>query len=202
TKVAYIPLNVVTDEKSGQRVAFSAQMRYLPTGAWLDPHQVRLAWLVQALVDLPCDKKTDTSADCQADGNRNNVPQVLQSYYSPWNLTGMIVREEHGADLAAIYEDPAADNNKKDDAALWALSFVLDHHFVIGRDDNHDGQRDLKVSDLAARFDRDNNPSEDQRFAVPNILQVVTQSYPTLDQALATTAMTTTKQILNQFTSA
>jgi hypothetical protein len=202
TKIAYIPLNVVTDEKSGQRVAFSAQMRYLPTGAWLDPHEVRLAWLVQALVDLPCDKTTDPSADCQADGLRNNVPQVIQSYYSPWNLTGLSVREEHGADLAAIYEDPAVDTNKKDDAALWALSFVLDHHLVVGRDENNDGQRDLKVSDLAARFDRDNHPSEAQRFAVPDILQVEAQRYPTLDQALATTTMTTTKQILNKFTSA
>src|SRR5690606_5088223 len=46
TKVAYVPLSIVTDEKTGQRVAFSGQMLYLPDGTWPEPHQVRLAWVV------------------------------------------------------------------------------------------------------------------------------------------------------------
>ena len=197
TKVAYIPLNIVTDDKSGQRVAFSGQMRYLPTGSWLTPHQVRLAWVVQALVDMPCDKAVDTSPDCQADGYRNNVPQMLQTYYGDWTLTGMNVREEHGTDMAIIFEDPAVDDNVKDDAALWALAHVFDQHFVIGRDAGNDGVRDVQVANLAARFDRDNNPTDAQRMDVPNILQVVTRSYATLDAALASTTMTETAAILD-----
>src|SRR5262249_4428174 len=149
-------------------------MRYLPSGNWASPHQVRLAWVVQALNDVPCDKTTDTSADCQADGYRNNVPQMIQSYYSDWSLAGLTVREDHGASMATIYEDPAVENNLKNDDAIWALSYVLDHHFALGRDDNGDGRRDVTIDDLATRFDRDNNPSEAQRFAVPNILQVET----------------------------
>lgn len=197
TRVAYIPLNIVTDDKSGQRVAFSGQMRYLPTGSWLNPHQVRLAWVVQTLVDLPCDKAVDTSADCQADGYRNNVPQMLQTYYGNWTLTGLNVREEHGTDMAIIFEDPAVDDNVKDDAALWALAHVFDQHFVIGRDAGNDGVRDVQVANMAARFDRDNNPTDVQRMDVPNILQVVTRSYTTLDAALASTAMTETAAILD-----
>jgi len=200
TKVAYVPLSLVTDEKTGQRVAFSGQMRYQPTGSWPSAHQVRLAWVVQALVDVPCDKTTDTSADCQADGYRNNVPQMIQSYYGNWTLAGLNVREEHGTDMAIIYEDPApgADPNKTDDAALWALSYALDGQFVVARDDNNDAVRDLKLSDFGARFDRDNNPSAAQRMDVPNHLQVVTNSYPTVEQATAFTAMTETVKILNQ----
>jgi hypothetical protein len=197
TKVAYIPLNIVTDDKSGQRVAFSGQMRYLPTGSWLNPHQVRLAWVVQALVDMPCDKAVDTTADCQADGYRNNVPQMLQTYYGDWTLTGMNVREEHGTDMAIVFEDPAVDDNVKDDAGLWALAHVFDQHFVIGRDAGNDGTRDVQVANMAARFDRDNNPTDAQRMDVPNILQVITRSYATLDAALASTTMTETAAILD-----
>jgi hypothetical protein len=197
TKVAYVPLSIVTDEKTGMRVAFSGQMRYLPTGVWPSAHQVRLAWVVQALVDLPCDKTTDTSADCQADGYRNNVPQMIQSYYSDWTLASLTVREEHGTDLAILYEDPAIDDNKKDDKAIWALAYALEGHFLAPRNDNNDGRRDLTLADLPARFDRDNNPSAAQRMDVPNILQVEMRSYATLDEAMASTTMTETGRILN-----
>ncbi|MDQ2997598.1 MAG: thrombospondin type 3 repeat-containing protein, partial [Chloroflexota bacterium] len=130
TKVAYVPLSIVTDENTGERVAFSGQMRYLPSGSWPSPHQVRLAWVVQTLVDVPCDKTIDTSADCQADGYRNNVPQIIQSYYSDWSLAGLTVREEHGTDTALFYEDPAVDTDKKDDQAIWALAYALEGQFV------------------------------------------------------------------------
>ncbi len=197
TKVAYVPLSMVTDDKTGERVGFSAQMRYLPTGSWPSAHQVRLAWVVQALVDQPCDKAADTSADCQADGYRNNVPQMIQTYYSDWSLTGLNVREDHGSAMAIAYEDPAVDDNLQDDKGIWALSHVLERHFTVARDTDSNGQRDLKVDDLAARFDHTNNPSDSQRMDVPNILRVVTRSYTTQDQALASTTMTETGTILD-----
>ncbi|MCB0146503.1 MAG: hypothetical protein KDE01_02505, partial [Caldilineaceae bacterium] len=132
-----------------------------------------------------------------ADGYRNNVPQMLQTYYGDWTLTGLNVREEHGTDMAIVFEDPAVDDNVKDDAALWALAHVFDQHFVIGRDAGNDGVRDVQVANMAARFDRDNNPTDAQRMDVPNILQVVTRSYATLDAALASTTMTETAAILD-----
>jgi hypothetical protein len=204
TKVAYVPLNVVTDERTGQRVAFSGQMRYQPSGSWPNAHQVRLAWVVQALVDLPCDPENadEVAQGCQPDGYIHNTPQPIHTYYDTWSLTGLTVREDHGAKMALVYEDPAADSNKTDDAALATLSFVLDHHFVIGRDENNDGRRDLTVDEIANRFDRTRNSgySEEQRFAVPNILRVVKHDYATIEQAVAFTTMTETQKILDTFT--
>jgi len=203
TQVAYVPLTIVTDERSGQRIGFSGQMPYESMGSWDAPHEVRLVWAVQTLVDLVCDPQNadDVALGCQADGYIHNRPQVTQSYYDAWTLTGLTVREDHGADMAIIYEDPAIDDNLKDDKAVWSLSYVLDHHFLIARDANNDSQRDLTLTDIDNRFDhtRNSGVSDDQRFAVPNILRVEKKSYPTLEQAVAFTAMTETQKILNNF---
>ncbi len=199
TKVAYVPLTMVNDPLTGERVAFSGQMRYKPTGSWSVPHSVRLAWVVQGLNDLPCDPKAADAAaqNCQADGYIHNQPIMLHSYYDSWTLTGLSVREDNGASTAVLYEDPVVDPNKKDDAPLWGLTDALDEHFLKARDANHDSVRDLKVSDFPARFDRDNNPTDAQRFSIPNILQVVTNNASTADEAAMTIAMTTTTSILN-----
>src|SRR5690606_12833258 len=153
TKVAYVPLSIVTDEKTGQRVAFSGQTLYLPDGTSPGPHQVRLAWVRQALLALSCDPtdSAQVAQGCTAGGYLYNVPQPIHTYYADWNLTGLSVREDHGAAVSIIYEDPAVDNDLHDDAALWALSFVLDHHFALARDENNDGQRDLTIDDIAPR---------------------------------------------------
>jgi hypothetical protein len=206
TQVAYVPLTIITDERSGQRIGFSGQMRYQPTGSWDTPHEVRLAWVVQALVDVVCNPQDqeDVARGCQADGYIHNNPQVIQSYYDDWTLTGLTVREDHGADMAIIYEDPTIDDNLKDDKAIWSLSYVLDHHFLIARDANNDSQRDLTLADIDQRFDhtRNSGVSDDQRFAVPNILRVEKQSYEMLEQAVAFTAMTKTQEILANFVTA
>jgi hypothetical protein len=206
TKVAYVPLTLVTDEYSGQRVAFSGKMRYQATGSWEIPHDVRLAWVLQALVDQPCNPEDaeDIAAGCQPDGYVHNVAQPIQTYYDSWSLTGLDVSEDHGATMDLIYEDPAVDPGKTDDLALMALSFVLEHHFLVGRDENNDGQRDLTVDEIANRFDhtRNSSYSDDQRFAVPNYLRVEKQSYTTLEQATAYTTMTETQKILANFVAA
>jgi hypothetical protein len=203
-KTVYVPLTLLTDEKSGLRVAFSGQMRYAPSGLWPNFHSVRLVWVVQALVDqatTQCNAKANPpiTTNCTQDGYLHNLQQPIQSYYDNFTLTGLTVREDHGATMDLIYEDPAVDPNKKDDAALWSLAYVLDHHFAIARDDNRDGQRDVTVETIAQRFDRTTNGSvsEADRFGVPNVLRVVKNSYPLLDQALAATVMTETKKILD-----
>ena len=199
TKVAYVPLTVVTDNQSGERVAFSGQMRYKPTGNWPAPHSVRLAWVVQALNDVPCDPKAADAAaqGCQSDGYIHNYPSVIHSYYDNWTLTGLSVREDSGVSTAIVYEDPAVDTDKKENTAIWALSLVLDHHFLLARDDNTNGVRDLRLADFPTRFDRDNNPSDAQRFSIPNTMQVVSNSYTFGDDAAASTTMTETTKILN-----
>lgn len=201
TRVAYLPLNVVTDEKSGQRVAFSGRMHYLPTGSWATPHQVRLAWVVQVLNDVRCDPSAANAAQqgCAADGYIRNQPQVMQTYYDSWTLTGLNVKEDNGASIAIAYEDPAVDPNLKDEPALTALSAGLDNAFLSGRDQDNNGQRDVDLAEVVRRFDRLGNAavSEDERWAIPNYLRVERKVYPTFDQALITTTMTETTRILS-----
>ncbi len=63
----YVPLSLVTDSSSGSRVAFRARIPYLGTGAlWNVPHQMRMVWTVQMLMDIPCDPTDDqeTAAGC------------------------------------------------------------------------------------------------------------------------------------------
>ncbi|HBY97300.1 MAG TPA: hypothetical protein DEP84_25735, partial [Chloroflexi bacterium] len=200
-KVAYVPLSLVIDEQTGQRVAFTARMRYQPTGSWPSPHEVRLAWVVQMLQDLPCDPKDPDAVaqGCQADSYIHNVPQVVQSYYDEWTLTGLNVREDHGAAMAIVYEDPAVDQDPKDDAALWALSHGLENTFTSARDQDNNGQRDVDLAEIVRRFDHLGNSgvTEQERWAIPNILRVERQDYATFDQAAISTAMTETKRILS-----
>jgi hypothetical protein len=202
-KAAYVPLNLITDERSGARVAFNARMRYLPAGNWPAPHEVRLVWAVQALVDVPCDPAAADAAQqgCAADGYIHNVPQVIQTYYDDWQLTGLSVSENHGTQTALIYEDPAADPNKKDDAALAALSIGLDNVFLGGRDADNDNARDITINEIARRFDSTANGAvpADARWGLDgnlNILRVLTRTYSSFDQASIFTAMTETTQLL------
>lgn len=201
TKVVYVPLNIITDEKSGQRIAFGGRMRYLPTGTWATPHQVRLAWVVQVLTDVPCDPTGANAAQqgCPSDGYIRNVPQMVQTYYDSWTLTGLNVKEDNGAGIAVAYEDPAVDPNLKEDGALTALAAGLDNAFIGGRDQDGNGQRDVDLAEIARRFDRLGNGavSDDQRWAIPNTLRVERKEYATFDQALITTTMTETARILS-----
>ncbi|MFN8489011.1 MAG: LamG-like jellyroll fold domain-containing protein [Caldilineaceae bacterium] len=205
TKVVYVPLSIVTNEQTGERVAFSGRMYYSPTGTWPSPHEVRLAWVVQTLNDLPCDPKSPTAAadGCTADGYIHNVGQVVQSYYDGFTLTGMNVSEQRGAKTALVYEDPTVDKNLKDDASLAALTLGLDNSFLAGRDQDNNGQRDVTINDLAPRFDRTLNGTltSDQRWGldgVDNNLRVERHDYATFDQASIATAMTDTVGVLTR----
>ncbi|MCL4862851.1 MAG: hypothetical protein KJZ93_25795, partial [Caldilineaceae bacterium] len=204
-KIVYAPLTLITDETNGQRVAFSARMRYLPAGSWPEPHSVRLVWVVQALADIPCDPQAApggppaAAQGCAADGYIHNTPQVIQTYYDEWTLTGLSVKEDHGGRTAIIYEDPAVDANRNEDSALWLLTRGLDNSFLGGRDQDGNGQRDVDLNEIARRFDRAGNSgvSESERWAIPNVLRVEQLAYPTFDQAVVATSSTETLRILN-----
>ena len=200
-KIVYAPLTLITDETNGQRVAFNARMRYLPTGSWPEPHSVRLVWVVQALADIPCDPQAPDAAaqGCAADGYIHNTPQVIQTYYDEWTLTGLSVKEDHGGRTAIIYEDPAVDANRNEDSTLWLLTRGLDNSFLGGRDQDGNGQRDVDLNEIARRFDRAGNSgvSESERWAIPNVLRVEQRAYPTFDQAVVATGSTETLRVLN-----
>ncbi|MEZ4615834.1 MAG: hypothetical protein R2867_10065 [Caldilineaceae bacterium] len=163
-------------------------------------HMVRLAWAVQALVDVPCTAVDIATASlgCATDGYLHNIPQVIQTYYDEWTLTGLNVSEQHGATIAAIYEDPTVDANLKDDSALWLLSYGLDNAFLSGRDADPDGLRDVDLAEVVRRFDRVTNGAvtEDERWALPIRCVWKAQAIPRLARMSLTTAMTETKRIL------
>jgi len=201
SKVAYVPLSVVTDEKTGERVAFNARMRYLPNGAWTNPHEVRMVWNVIALVDVACDPKAPNAAarGCASDGYIRNVPQVLHSYADNFSLTGMNVTEDNGSGMAIIYEDPEVDTDRKDDRTLVALSHGLDNAFLSPRDQDNNGVRDINLNEIKRRFERTTNAavSATERWGTDNVLRVELTEYDLADKASAFTAMTETKRILN-----
>ncbi len=185
TQVIYVPLQLTTDSKTGARLAFSGRMPYQATGAWSQPQQVRLVWLVQALLDS-CAKQVD--GQC-VQYNQINQPEVVQSYYDSWTLTGLTVREDHGAQTALIFEDPAHDTDLKDDAGLVKLAYGLEHSFLAGRDQEPDGQLDVSMANISGSA---------ARWGITDAFQFVQGNYATFDEAVMTTAMTTTKVMLDR----
>jgi hypothetical protein len=214
--VAYVPLQLVTDPDTQNRVAFYAKMFYRPGADWMNPDKVRMVWLVQMLVDQ-CQQAAGGFCTSYVDENgvdRHNQVQVVHQYYDEWTLTGLNLREDHGVDYAVVYEDPAVDDDRENDSALLALSYGLDAALLSGRDCNSlvndvcqgDGAPDITIAGrgvnaptLQARFDRDLNGSvtATQRWAIPNILQVENRSYAYQDQAIGTLVTTDVQAILN-----
>jgi Ca2+-binding RTX toxin-like protein len=206
-KAVYLPLQVISDAKTGARVAFSGRMLFQPNGAPVHADEVRLVWLAQALVDQ-C--RATANGLCSA-YSAYNQPQVIQTYDDSWYLTGLNVVEDHGARAAIIYEDPAVDTNLKDDGALWLLARGLDNSFLAGRSASHT-RRDVTLPDIKARFDRSSNgaiPDGDaRRWGIPNVLRVAELAapsgatlFPTLDQAVTAT-ISETKGVLRNFAGA
>lgn len=222
TKAVYIPLNLITDAQTGGRVAFEGKMLYRPGAEWGNAQQARLAWVVQALNDNACVQR-DAQDNCTR--SLDNQMQVLHTYYDDWFLTGLSVREDHGAAVAILYEDPARDADRNRDLSLWGAAAVMDATFLIGSDcapatattprncaaGAGDGQRDWVVSrtspastsrELGEVFDytRNGGATAIAPWDIPNLLRVDTATYTTRDAALVTTAMTRSLSVLNVFT--
>ena len=182
---AYVPIQLMIDPVTGERVGFRSEMLYLPGNSWGNAQQVRLVWAVQALNDLqvPCGPRRDQLCD------QPNQATIVHTYNDEWTLTGFSVREERGADLAIVFEDPTLDSNKNDDANLTRLALGLQDAFLRGRDcDSVDssgqcvgnGQLDLTVAEIYNRFNQPTNggvPTE-KRWGIDNALRVQKFSYP------------------------
>lgn len=204
-KVVYVPLQLVVDPVGGARVAFSGKMVYLPGEAWGEAQQVRLVWMVQALLDV-CKEEGWKDGQCQeVDPARSNQPQVIQRYDDEWALTGLNVREDHGQQVGIIWEEPAKDDAPNDDEALFLLSEVLDETFLSGRDCDTpaadkrcqgDGERDVTVSELGKRLGQSGD--REARWNLPDVLAMETLSYSHQDEALVSLVITDTRRILEE----
>lgn len=147
TLLAYVPLNMAQDDTGGGRAAFSARMLYWPGegNAWEASQQYRVVWTIQMLTDdcIPptpeeqaADEDLDMTTWCADAAHRTqDEVRVVQIYPERWYATGLAVREDHGLDVAVIYENaskPTADLQNQD--ALWMPSLGLSTNFVTGRD--------------------------------------------------------------------
>ena len=209
--LAYVPLYLVDDDRSREKVAFYAKMVYLPGDGWDAAHEVNLVWMVQMLVDRcesyayeDAEGETQQSSDCQS-YSAHNALEVIHVYDNDsWYLTGLTVREDRGVDFALVYEDPAVDADLADDAALIRLAQGFDYAFLTGRDCGsgdtceRDGVRDITVNSIYDRWNRTTNDSvtEDERWGIDDILRVQRHSFDNIDIGVATIAMTTTRTLL------
>ncbi|MCP4429205.1 MAG: hypothetical protein GY803_32370, partial [Chloroflexi bacterium] len=117
--------------------------------------EARLVWLVQMITDQ-CD---DPQADPQTCA-RTDTLDVIHIYEESWTLTGLSVSEEHGLDVALLYEDPAQDLDLFVDDDLWQVSWNLNNTFLRGRDCDTmigdqcqgDGSRDVTINNMAAQI--------------------------------------------------
>ncbi|MBI1293418.1 hypothetical protein GC175_00485 [bacterium] len=190
----YAPLNLVEDEVTGNKVAFNAQLIYQNSAAW-KPQQVRLTWLVQVLNETYNSPEAAQKALKEGNGTGNNQATVLHTYYTDFHLTGLNVREDRGAEMAIVYEDPATDNNVNEDDGLIQMMNGLDVSFLSNRDcdfvDNEgfcvgDGQRDITIPVIKQRWDSASNSgvTDGQRWGIPaNRLRVETYRFAHEDEA-------------------
>ncbi len=199
-KAVYVPLNLVTDYddegRAKSHVAFYAKMLYRPGDSWGNAQQVRVVWMLQALVDR-CAEDGYKDGICKTYETYNEL-QVIHTYYDAWTLGGLQVREDHGVDVAVVYEDPAVDAFPDDDGVLFALASAFDHTFLAARDQDGDGQRDITPGEIYRRFNRTTNGAigEEERWGITDTLSVELHSYEHLDEALTSIAMTDTKTLL------
>lgn len=223
-KYIYVPLQLVKDDKTGDRVAFYGKMLYqAPSqGAWGGAHQARLVWVVQMLVDVCQDTEGSVCKSYVKDGvDYHNQLQITQTYYDDFTLTGLNVRENRGTDYALVYQDPAKTDNLNLDADLTRLVTGLDLALLTPRDCENtdaagvclggDGKPDLTVNGrgvnapmLQDRFDwtKNSGVSDDQRWGL-NSLRVTTKHYDHRDLAVANIGSVEAQNVLNaQFTPA
>ena len=151
---AFLPLHADADASGGGRVAFSAQMIYQPSQGsggvadWGAAHEYRLVWLVEMI--------TESCTDPNNNATCTEKMSVIHIYDDEWTLTGMNIREEHGTNVAVMYEKPATDGDRTMENSLWEASFNLGNTFLRGRDCatmtagvcNTNDTRDVRFADI------------------------------------------------------
>ena len=177
-KATYIvPLQLVTDNQGGEQVAFYGKFFFRQSGSWGAAHKIRFAWIVQALVDNACVQQ-DSSGNCVL--KQDNVLQPIHAYYDDWQLTGFNIQENHGTDVAQIFEDPAVDPDLQRDDALLGLANGLDQSLLAGRPNpNFPDQRNPRVLSLKIKFDHLASALQGPfRWNLPDILRVEKGTFP------------------------
>ncbi len=205
--LAYVPLTLVEDRATGNKVAFRAQLVYQPGAKW-NAQQARLVWTINMLNEQYSDTKTAQETLKKNGGKGNNQVTILHAYYDEFYLTGFNAREDRGVDTAIVYEDPALDPAPNDDDALFQMTIGLRSSFFGNRDcdavDNAgkcigNGQRDITVNTIAQRWNNptNNGITDGQRWGIGDYLRVETRSFAYQDEATMIGGQQMATQILN-----
>ena len=199
--VAYVPLATATSNVTDETIAFGAQMIYYPTQGsngivnWGANHEFRVTWVIQTITDSCIDPDDDPDT-CE----REDSLSLVHSYEEEWEMTGFSISEEHGYDLAMLYEDPRQDPDLIYDDLLWLYGWNLSNTFITGLDCDTvvndecvgDGERDVTLDNLWSTLEAWSTISG----TVENYAEMVTVSYPHAGY-VAVVAMTDTVAILN-----
>lgn len=164
--LVYAPLSVVYDETGGKSVAFSTKIPFSNVnGGFANSQQeVRVVWLINMLTDeckaIPANyDETASGSWCDASIPAHwntNVSRVIHTYQDDFTLSGLSVVEDHGVNMAVIFENPATDSDPNYDDPLWGMSHGLERTFMAGR--SADGENlDITVNEIQRRFDPDKN---------------------------------------------
>jgi hypothetical protein len=175
--VLYAPLTLIEDDTGANRVGFTARLLYQPkSNVWGQAQNMRMVWAVLMLTDacngakMPANVRDNSDpkvaeAWCNTPANRVENTSIVHRYFDDWYLTGMSIQEEHSADAAILYEDPAKDAAETPDS-LMLLTEQLSKTFIAGRDCDTlrpdgtckgDGKRDITVAAMPDRFDHTRN---------------------------------------------
>ena len=210
---AYVPLTMITDERTGENVAFGGRMRYQSPSAgqnWGGAHEVRLVWTVRVDNDIVCTPgdpdplpEAPAGSVCGADGYRYDRPQSVHSYVGDWTITGLQVTEEHGAQTALIHEDPTVDDDALENGPTWALADVLSERLLTAVPEGGGSQvYELEIDDLEARFDHESTSTADARYGLPDVFSVEHRSHQTFDDAMHAVTEDVYDQVLPRYGSA
>ncbi len=180
-----VPL--MTVERGGQVYAFQAKMLHdrRPGNNDLTRHwkDVRLKWAAVADVLLLDDQGKPVESP--------NGGWGLWVYDEAYQLTGLQVSRQGGASMLVAAALPT--NQPYDDGPISLLRGGLEARFLPGG---------MTLADIKHRFDTPNNATLEERWGIPQeqqyrVIYDAQHNFKHLDEAVATTTMTTTKQLLD-----
>ncbi|MBN1371366.1 MAG: LamG domain-containing protein [Anaerolineaceae bacterium] len=164
--VLYGPLQLEYNEAGSMPVAFTTRLPLTNEGnRFNDSYQeVSLVWALNLITDVckPMDPDWDSDNGDWCDANYpehfvQDVTRIVHTYPEQFTLTGLSISEQHGVEMAVVFEDPATDSSPEFSDPLWGMANGLEKSFLSGRATS--GERDLTVADIRDRFDPDYNSS-------------------------------------------